>query len=186
MKNPVRPRLRLNILDDLFSLISAGKAPTVDGLQLLEAFVNETNYVVWSKINGTLSTLSSLLADEAFVPEFNQFVRRLLSGIRRQVSWDPVEGESHFDTLLRSLVISRLGRAGDQEILAEAKRRFDLHASGETLLNADIRLDNDRCCGARRSQDILAGAGTGLKVRLRLQLSWKVGGWGVEKNYFNG
>jgi puromycin-sensitive aminopeptidase len=131
--------VRLNILDDLFSLISAGKAPTVEGLKLLDAFVNETNYVVWNKINDTLAILNSLLANEDFLPELHRFVRQLLSGIRRQITWDPVEGESHFDTLLRSLVISRLGRAGDQEVRAEAKRRFDLHASGEELLNADIR-----------------------------------------------
>ncbi len=57
------------------------------------------------------------------------------------MSWDPpAEGtESHFDTLLRSLVISRLGRAEDPEVRAEAKRRFDLHASGETPIKADIR-----------------------------------------------
>ncbi len=59
------------------------------------------------------------------------------------MSWDPpAEGtESHFDTLLRSLVISRLGRAEDPEVRAEAKRRFDLHASGETPIKADIRSD---------------------------------------------
>lgn len=101
--------------------------------------MSETNYVVWNKINGTLSSLSSLLADEPFLPEFNKFVLHLLAGIRTQVSWDPVEGESHFDKLLRSLVIGRLGRAGDPEVRAEAKRRFDLHASGKTPLNADIR-----------------------------------------------
>ncbi len=133
-------RVRLNILDDLFSLIAANRAPTVEGLRLLEAFVNETDYVVWDSIDDTLGTLSALLADEAFYPEFNQFVRRLLSVIRRPISWDPPAGdEEFFDTLLRSLLISRLGRAGDPEVLAEAKRRFDMHASGLTLLNADIR-----------------------------------------------
>ena len=32
-------------------------------------------------------------------------------------AWDPVDGESHLDTLLRAIVISRLGRAGDQVTL---------------------------------------------------------------------
>jgi len=132
--------VRLNILDDKFSLIAANRASTVDGLRLLEYCVNDTHYMMWNRINGTLASLSALLADEAFYPEFNQFVLRLLSVIRRQVTWDPpAGGESHFDTLLRSLVISRLGYARDPEVMAEAKRRFDLHASGHTLLNADIR-----------------------------------------------
>jgi hypothetical protein len=48
--------------------------------------VNETNYVVWNKISSILAALSALLADEAFLPEFNQFVRRLFSVIRRQAA----------------------------------------------------------------------------------------------------
>ena len=57
------------------------------------------------------------------------------------MNWDPPAegGESHFDTLLRSLVISRLGRAEDPEVRAEAKRRFDLHATGVMPIKADIR-----------------------------------------------
>jgi hypothetical protein len=68
----------------LFSLglpVSFSMAP-----RLLEAFVNETNYVVWNKISSILAALSALLADEAFLPEFNQFVRRLFSVIRRQAA----------------------------------------------------------------------------------------------------
>ena len=38
----------------------------------------------------------------------------LFSERKVATSWDPVEGESHLDTLLRAIVINRLGRAGDQ------------------------------------------------------------------------
>ena len=38
----------------------------------------------------------------------------LFSERKVATSWDPVEGESHLDTLLRAIVISRLGKAGDQ------------------------------------------------------------------------
>ncbi len=70
--------------DDIFgwvSSVSFSMAP-----RLLEPFVNETNYVVWNKISSILAALSALLADEAFLPEFNQFVRRLFSVIRRQAA----------------------------------------------------------------------------------------------------
>ena len=43
-----------------------------------------------------------------------RFVLDLFSERKAATAWDPVEGESHLDTLLRAIVISRLGRAGDQ------------------------------------------------------------------------
>ena len=55
------------------------------------------------------------------------------------MSWDPSPGEGHLTTLLRSLVLSQLGQAGDSEVRAEAKRRFDAHVSGVTQINPDIR-----------------------------------------------
>ena len=44
----------------------------------------------------------------------SRFVLDLFSERKAVTAWDPVEGESHLDTLLRAIVISRLGRAGDQ------------------------------------------------------------------------
>ena len=43
-----------------------------------------------------------------------RFVLDLFSERKAVTAWDPVEGESHLDTLLRAIVINRLGRAGDQ------------------------------------------------------------------------
>ena len=54
------------------------------------------------------------------------------------------------DTLLRSLVFTRLGKAGDQEVRKEAKRRFDSHANGGAKLSPDIRAavyTCVACCG---------------------------------------
>jgi len=130
---------RLNILDDLFSLISAGKAKTTDGLRLLQNYKEEESYIVWNNISLHISSLSVVIADQEFYSEWERFILDLFSGIKRSVTWDPVEGEGHLTTLLRSLVITRLGKAGDQEIRLEAKRRFDLHASGGAQISPDIR-----------------------------------------------
>jgi len=45
----------------------------------------------------------------------------------------------HLDKLLRPLVIGRLGRFGDEAIIAEAQKRFDAHVSGKALIPADLR-----------------------------------------------
>jgi hypothetical protein len=130
---------RLNILDDVFSLVTAGELPTVEGLNLLQSYQAETSYVVWAKISDIVASLTALLADQPCLSHFNKFVCRLFQNVRQEVSWDRTEGESHLMTLLRSLVIATLGRAGDSKVRTEAKRRFDLHASGSVILCSDLR-----------------------------------------------
>jgi len=135
----LQPVDRLNVLDDLFSLISAGKAKTSDGLRLLESYKDEDSYIVWNSISQSIGNLSVVIADQDFYSDWQNFVLDLFSGIKKTVQWDPVQGESHLDTLLRALVITRLGKAGDLEIRQEAKRRFDMHANGGTQISPDIR-----------------------------------------------
>merc|ERR1719204_564470 len=130
---------RLNVLDDLFNLIAAGKANTVDGLRLLKAYKQEDSYIVWNNISQQLAKLSVILADKDYYSDWLQFQLDLLSGIKQSVSWEPEPEEGHLTTLLRSIILGTLGRVGDQEVVQEAKRRFDLHASNKTLISPDIR-----------------------------------------------
>lgn len=139
---------RLNVLDDLFSLVAAGKAKTSEGLRLLKAFKAEDSYIVWNNVSTHLSHLSVVIADQDCYADFDRFVLDLFSGVKATTSWEPVPGESHLDTLLRALVIARLGRSGDQEIRAEAKRRFDLHCSGGAKISPDIRSAVYSCVAA--------------------------------------
>jgi len=141
VKNKALPAVdRLNILDDLFALIAAGKYCTSQGLRLLESgYKTEESYIVWNNICQALSLLATLLADQECFPAFQAFNLELFSGIKATIRWDAAEGESHLDTLLRSLVFTRLGKAGDEEVRKEAKRRFDIHANGGAKLSPDIR-----------------------------------------------
>ena len=122
-----------------FSLIAAGKAKTVDGLRLLKSYKAEDSYIVWNNIAQQLAKISIIIADKELHDTWTQFKLDLFSDIKSKVTWDPQEGEGHLDTLLRSLVLSQLGQAGDTEVRAEAKRRFDAHVTGVTQINPDIR-----------------------------------------------
>lgn len=133
------PLDRLGLLDDLFAMVQAGHTPTVEVLKLMEAFGNEDNFTVWSSINNCLSKLSILLSHTDYEDLFNAYGRRLMQGVASRLGWDPQPNESHLDTLLRSLVIGRLVWFKDEAIIAEAKKRFEVHVSGKTLLPADLR-----------------------------------------------
>ena len=63
---------RLNVLDDLFSLIAAGKAKTSEGLRLLSAYKAEDSYIVWNNISSHLSQLATVIADQDCYADFDR------------------------------------------------------------------------------------------------------------------
>lgn len=133
------PLDRLGLIDDLFALVQAGRAPTYEVLKLIDAYRNETNYTVWSSITNSLIKLQTLLSHTTVYTQFNDYSIRLYAPIADRLGWDCKAGESHLDTLLRSLVLNRLISCGCAATIEEAKKRFKLHASGEQLLPADLR-----------------------------------------------
>lgn len=47
--------------------------------------------------------------------------------------------EGHLHALLRGLVLGCMGHSGDPATIAEARKRFDAHCKGETIISADLR-----------------------------------------------
>ena len=130
LKSPVEnkllsPRDRLGIIRDLFALGEAGTIPTTDALEFLSAYRNEDNYTVWLEIAMGLGRLEALLARRSHrAAGLDKLVIKLFSPIFDRLGWEKNVNEPHTDTLLRSLVISRLGRSGHEEIIAEARNKF--------------------------------------------------------------
>ncbi|NXQ46384.1 PSA aminopeptidase, partial [Catharus fuscescens] len=117
----------------------AGIISTVEVLKVMEAFVNEPNYTVWSDLSCNLGILGTLLSHTDFYEDIQAFVRDVFSPIGERLGWDPKPGEGHLDALLRGLVLGKLGKAGHKATLEEARRRFREHVEGKQLLSADLR-----------------------------------------------
>ncbi|XP_066443033.1 puromycin-sensitive aminopeptidase isoform X1 [Eleutherodactylus coqui] len=135
----LQPVDRLGLQNDLFSLARAGIISTVEVLKVMEAFVNEPNYTVWSDLSCNLGILSTLLSHTEFHEEIQGFIRDVFSPIGLRLGWDPKPGEGHLDALLRGLVLGKLGKAGHKPTLDEARRRFKDHVEGKNTLSADLR-----------------------------------------------
>ncbi|GCB65116.1 hypothetical protein scyTo_0009924, partial [Scyliorhinus torazame] len=130
---------RLGLQNDLFSLARAGIIGTVEILKVMEAFVNEPNYTVWSDLSCNLGILSTLLSHTDFHEEMQDFIVDLFLHIGQKLGWDPKHNEGHLDALLRGLVLGKLGKAGHQPTIEEARRRFKDHVEGKHVLSADLR-----------------------------------------------
>lgn len=129
LKIPVEKKLlsardRLGIIRDLFALAEAGTIPTTDVLEFISTYKKEDNYTVWLELAMGLGQLEQLLAQENYKENLNKIILELFSPIFTRLGWNKKDKELHTDTLLRSLVISRLGRSGHKEIIAEAKNKF--------------------------------------------------------------
>ncbi|EGI68003.1 PREDICTED: puromycin-sensitive aminopeptidase [Acromyrmex echinatior] len=133
------PLDRLGLLDDLFAMVQAGYASTVEVLELMQAFLHEDNYTVWSTIVNILSKIGILISHLDFEDSLKAFGRNLFREVNVRLGWNPKPNESHLNTLLRSLVLGRMAALNDQDTIEEAKRRFELHVNGTTTLAADLR-----------------------------------------------
>jgi len=129
---------RLGIIRDLFALAEAGTIPTNDALEFLRAFKNENNYTVWVEIATGLARLEQLLAKTSSKESLNKLILNLFYPLAISLGWNKKNNEIHTDTLLRSLSISRVGRAGDKKIIKQAKKKFLLIQKGK-YVSPDIR-----------------------------------------------
>jgi puromycin-sensitive aminopeptidase len=113
--------------------------PATVFLSLAQAFLGETDAIVWGDLSANLRGLETLLAGTPHLEAFRKYARGLFSRVAADVGWDAREDEGHLDALRRSVVIGRYGEYGDPGTLEEARRRFASHASGALTLPPDVR-----------------------------------------------
>jgi puromycin-sensitive aminopeptidase len=128
-------RDRLGIIRDLFALSESGTISTIDALEFISAYKNEDNYTVWLEIAMGISRLEQLIPKSGLM---DKLILDLFSPTFKRLGWDKNKEDSHTDVLLRSLVISKLGKTGKMEIVKEAKNKFELIKKGGNI-NPDIR-----------------------------------------------
>ncbi|TYZ58892.1 hypothetical protein PybrP1_008181 [[Pythium] brassicae (nom. inval.)] len=132
---------RVSLLSSAFALAGAGVLGVPDALDFTSAFMEEPEFLVWKEIAARMSYYSELFHDEAFYPELQQYIRTLFSRVMARLTWEKrADSRDSNEGQFRKTVISRLGFAGDHDVVQEAKRRFQLYMSGEkAALSADIR-----------------------------------------------
>ena len=129
---------RIGIVRDLFALAHSGDISTTDVFTFLPAYSTEDNYVVWLEIIGGLSKIESLLAHTKKTSDLDRYIRTLCEPLYLKLGHEKKKDESHFDTLLRPLIFSRLGRSGHVGVIAQAKKYFTMIKKG-THVDPDIR-----------------------------------------------
>jgi aminopeptidase N len=131
-------RDRLGVIRDLFALSEAGVVPTTDALEFLSVYKKENNYTVWVELASGIGRIEQLMAKTNTDKNIHSLVIDLFSPTMKTLGWKPRKNEGHTDALLRSLMISRLGRSGEKSIVKEVRNKFSSIKKGKHL-NPDIR-----------------------------------------------
>ncbi|KAH8379355.1 hypothetical protein KR009_004350 [Drosophila setifemur] len=138
-KMELPPLDRLGLIDDMFAMVQAGHASTAEVLSLVDSYRLETNYTVWTAITNSLTNLHILISHTDLMDDFHRFGRSLYEPVAKHLGWEPRDGENHLDTLLRSLVLTRLVSFRSEDVIEVARNRFRSHVNGTNPLPADLR-----------------------------------------------
>ncbi|MEA3207541.1 MAG: hypothetical protein QOE70_598 [Chthoniobacter sp.] len=130
---------RLNLLNDAWAMALAERAPVARYLELASALGDDPSYVIVDQILGTLSYVDRLQRGQPGEKAFHEWARRVLRPHLARLGWEPKPNEKQLDALLRSHLISTLGRFGDESVLAEARRRFETFLENPDSLPGDLR-----------------------------------------------
>ncbi|KAF9994830.1 hypothetical protein BGZ79_000377 [Entomortierella chlamydospora] len=117
---------RIGLLTDAAALVASGHTPTSNFLTLLKYFEDEDNYMVWVEISYRLQELFSVWLEQPapITKALFGVQRRLFTKVVKRLGWTYPEDEDPTIANLRAVAIRYAGRAGDPEIVAEARRRF--------------------------------------------------------------
>jgi len=130
---------RWSLQNDLFSQCVSGTKQIQEYLDFTTSYHDEDNYITLQNLAQNLYHLYKLTRKEKFSDEIRTYTAQFLGTIFDRLGWDSQKNEKHTDALLRSFVITALGKLGDKEILNEAKKRFNKFLKNKNSLPADLQ-----------------------------------------------
>ena len=149
------PQDRLMIQDDVAALCNAGHQSFVDYLKLLLSYKDEDNFTVWKSIGkrklkeekyilccvflaSKMADLLSLIEYTDYFDQFKKYRLNLFSSIQKKLGWDANDKENPLMAMLRPMILTIMGKSGDQAIIDEAKNVFN-NIFGGDLIDPNIR-----------------------------------------------
>ncbi|XP_047138119.1 puromycin-sensitive aminopeptidase isoform X1 [Hydra vulgaris] len=131
---------RLNFVNDLFALTTVGISSTSCFLEFLSSYKDEMNYAVWRDITSSISKICILLQNTNCYNNFQQFVAELYRPVAQKLGWTAAKNEDYSLSMLRCLVLKKLGEVGDPGVIKKSMEMFASHVNGIQNIPADLRV----------------------------------------------
>lgn len=128
------PIERYGLVDDAWALLLAGELSAAEVLALVERLgEREDDLSVWQRLAGVLADLDRLV-DEGDRQTWTAHVRALAAPALARLGREPSDGEPERDRQLRGVLVSLLGRVGDDtEVVAWCRELRDRDEAGERV-----------------------------------------------------
>ncbi len=128
---------RIGLLDDEWALVLSGSEALPKYLALASSMGNDLDARAWTQIAGALAQIERYERGSAGADAFTHFARSLLKPVANQLGWSTRPTDTPDVIALRATVLHALGTSGDADVIAEARRRFDLFVTDHHALAAD-------------------------------------------------
>ena len=128
LKGPVsskelRPIDRTELISNLFSFAKLGCGSTRVALDFVDAYESEDSLIVIETLLGGLRDISDVWvgSDPLVKTKMQSYQINLFKNLYDSLGWTETVGESHSNSILRRLIISRLGELGYEPVLPKVK-----------------------------------------------------------------
>jgi len=129
---------RWAIQNDLYSLCVSGQEQVRNYLDFSDAYYDEDSFLVSINVAHNLSSLFFRAYHEKFSWEIRDYSINYLRKMLSDLGWDARKTDKHTDALLRSFVISALGKMGDEEVQEEAQKRYKKFLKQPNSISPDM------------------------------------------------
>ena len=128
---------RIALLDDQWALAESGNDTLANYLTLASAMGSSVDAREWEQI---LEALGAIEYDERGTSGYDAYVhfaRSIIKPVADRLGWDAKPDETPNVQTLRRTLLSDLGAWGDQQVIDEARRRFDRFIKDHASLGPD-------------------------------------------------
>ncbi len=115
---------RIGLLCDMLEAAKAGHQDTDDVLHFLDNFRSEDNYAVWDSIASVIGSLRLVMDDEELREQMKPFTRDLVSLQLKRLGWDRQQSDTHFDRLLRPIILGLAASADELLVIERCQELF--------------------------------------------------------------
>ena len=129
---------RWAIQNDLFSLCVSGDEQVRNYLDFSDAYYDEDSYLATVNVAHNLVSLYFRAFDETFAEEIRGYAINYFKKVLSDLGWEPKKTDKHTDALLRSFVISALGKMNDDETTEESLRRYSKFLKSPNSISPDL------------------------------------------------
>ncbi len=129
---------QLGLLKDTQTLSYANYTALNQFLLLVQQLPQDANPIIAAEVVGQLSGMASLYKGLPGEAAYKAWALQKAQAIFSKVGWEKQQGETDNTSILRGTLIRALAELGDQEILAQARRRFSASLTDSSALPGDL------------------------------------------------